>query len=427
MYRFATRLNSVRPARCTVRRYSDEAEAPEPLGITEENVLTVKRRARKPKAPKVQAEVAPPVQPSGHKLFTPLSATTSETVRLSLLHELGSSEPQFEELVQDVNKKILSVGNFGEEFDVVVLGGSELMGVEAVLSQTVPVGGKVLVITNGKSGNTLKNVAQFYAEVVELSFAEDEQVDIEKVKNVLQSTPGITNIAMVHCEASTGVVLPWKELVEVVNQIPSETRPTLFADVSNTFGAADLSWANDVDYLFVAPNRSLQGVAGFGSIIFKKSAITKAQSYPKRSLSLDFISQWQSQKETGKVPLTPATHALVALHRALVEHEEEGSWQAREQRYKETSQKLVNGMTELGFETVLPKSLQSHFSTYFKQPTHPQFNWEDFASDLRFHRCVVYSGEQPKTFGVSTVGNIFPADVTRFLSAVQLTKEEMKF
>lgn len=39
---------------------------PPPLSITEENVLTVKRRTRKPKAPKVQVEAAPVVQPSGN-------------------------------------------------------------------------------------------------------------------------------------------------------------------------------------------------------------------------------------------------------------------------------------------------------------------------------------------------------------------------
>lgn len=109
-----------------------------------------------------------------------------------------------------------------------VIQGGELMGIEAVLSQTVPVGGKVLVISNGTDGERIKNLAKvfdsvaiylqdkFYSEVVELSFAENEQVDIEKVRATLQNTSGITNVAMVHCETSSGVVLPWKELVDVV-------------------------------------------------------------------------------------------------------------------------------------------------------------------------------------------------------------------
>lgn len=82
-------------------------------------------------------------------------------------------------------------------------------------------------------------------------------------------------------------------------------------------------------------------------------------------------------------------------------------------------------MTELGFE--FASRAKGHFFTYFKHPAHPSFNWEDFAADLRFHGFVVYLGTKPKTFGVSTVGHLFAADVSRFLSAVKLTKEEMKF
>lgn len=84
-------------------------------------------------------------------------------------------------------------------------------------------------------------------------------------------------------------------------------------------------------------------------------------------------------------------------------------------------------MTELGFETVLPTALRSHFFTYFKYPTHPKFNWDDFSADLRFHGFSVSLGHKPNTFGVSTVGHLFSADVARFLSAVKLTKEEMQF
>lgn len=79
----------------------------------------------------------------------------------------------------------------------------------------------------------------------------------------------------------------------------------------------------------------------------------------------------------------------------------------------------------MGFETA--SSVQSYFFTYFKLPTHPKFNWEDFAADLRFHGFVVYRGNSPNTFGVSTIGHLFTSDVARLLSAIKLTKEEMKF
>lgn len=71
-----------------------------------------------------------------------------------------------------------------------------------------------------------------------------------------------------------------------VNSLPGDKKPVVFADVSNTFGAADLSWAKNVQFLYVAPHKALQGVPGFGLVVFQKDAAKAASSYPKKSFSL---------------------------------------------------------------------------------------------------------------------------------------------
>jgi hypothetical protein len=70
MYRFVVRQSCVQSPKLSIaRRYCNTTSEPAteevPLGVTEENELTVKRRTRKPRAPKVPVVVAPPVQPSG--------------------------------------------------------------------------------------------------------------------------------------------------------------------------------------------------------------------------------------------------------------------------------------------------------------------------------------------------------------------------
>lgn len=60
------------------------------------------------------------------------------------------------------------------------------------------------------------DLVQYHAEVVELSFAETEPVILNKVREALQNTPGITNVAFVHCDTSSGNVAPAKEIIEIV-------------------------------------------------------------------------------------------------------------------------------------------------------------------------------------------------------------------
>jgi 2-aminoethylphosphonate-pyruvate transaminase len=141
---------------------------------------------------------------------------------------------------------VLAVVGFGEEFAVVATQGTELAGLESVLSQTVPPEGKVLVVTSGSDGNRIRDIAkvsfdlvffnlsQYYGEVVEVSFADNEPVSVDKIRSALSSNPGITNVAMVHCETSTGAVLPWKELADLVRIKLAVTPPlTLVGQISS--------------------------------------------------------------------------------------------------------------------------------------------------------------------------------------------------
>eukprot|EP01126_Amoeba_proteus_P052912 TRINITY_DN6429_c0_g1_i6.p1 TRINITY_DN6429_c0_g1~~TRINITY_DN6429_c0_g1_i6.p1 ORF type:complete len:433 (+),score=85.99 TRINITY_DN6429_c0_g1_i6:69-1367(+) len=429
------RLSGLKLNRGTQFRFSTVPEPAHPeVSVSDEtNPLAKKRRSStttrrsRDQAPVNEIVVVPP---TGRKLFTTGTQTTSPTVRFSMLKEYGSREPEFINLVKSIKEQVLQLGGFGEEFDLVVMQGSELYSVEAVISQTTPPEGKILVISNGTDGRKLSSISQCYAkEVVDMSFGLDEQVDVEKVVQVLKTTTGISSIVMAHCETSTGMLLPWEELVASINTLPKGIRPTLIADASSTFGATDVSWGKDVDYFITSPNKCLQGIPGFGFIIFKKESALAAQNIPKRTLSLDFISQSISMNQTGQFRFTPPTHALVGTARALLELEKEGGWQARQKRFQETKELLVTGLKSLGFSTFLPDASQNHLYTSFTFPP-PPFNWDKFFFEILARDVVLYPSNHPErgdVFMVSSMGHFSPEDVEKFLSAVSEVKRKLKF
>eukprot|EP01126_Amoeba_proteus_P005058 TRINITY_DN1166_c0_g1_i1.p1 TRINITY_DN1166_c0_g1~~TRINITY_DN1166_c0_g1_i1.p1 ORF type:complete len:285 (-),score=62.85 TRINITY_DN1166_c0_g1_i1:918-1772(-) len=229
--------------------------------------------------------------PTGKKLFTPGPLTTSSSVRQAMMREMGPRETEFKVLVKEIREKVLKVGDFGEEYDCVLMEGCGTMSIESVMMNTIPSGGKLLLVSNGTYGDRLREIAELHSiPVVNLAFGVTEGVNVEMVKTKLEEEEGITHLAMVHCETSTGMLLPWKEVVEVVEQMEEKKRPVMIADAMSSYGCTDMSWAKSVDFLITSPNKCLQGVPGFGVIIFKKTSAERCRAFPKKSWALGRFS-----------------------------------------------------------------------------------------------------------------------------------------
>jgi 2-aminoethylphosphonate-pyruvate transaminase len=110
-----------------------------------------------------------------------------------------------------------------------------------------------------------------------------------------------------------------------------------------------------------------------------------------------------------------------AFHQALLELEEEGGVAARHARYTENHRILVDGMTALGFQCVLPPELQSPIITGFRNPAHSAFSFPKFYALLKARGFVIYPGKVTgiDSFRIGTIGHVFPADFTRLLAAIE--------
>lgn len=93
---------------------------------------------------------------------------------------------------------------------------------------------------------------------------------------------------------------------------------------------------------------------------------------------------------------------------------------ARYQRYRDNQRKLVAGMRELGFTTLLDDALHSPIITAFYSPENPQYRFNDFYQRLKAQGFVIYPGKvsQSDCFRIGNIGEVYDADITALLAAI---------
>jgi 2-aminoethylphosphonate-pyruvate transaminase len=359
-------------------------------------------------------------------LFTPGPLTTSQTVKQAMLRDLGSRDYEFIETVRDIRRRLLELAGVQKgDYEAILMQGSGTFGLEAVVSSTVPPGGRLLVIVNGAYGWRIAQIASLLKiNIATLTGPENRKPDLHALEQILQNQPEISNVAVIHCETTTGILNPVAEIGEVVRRYAK----TYFVDGMSSFGAVPLNLGeHGIDYLVSSANKCIEGVPGFSFIIARREALLATDGYA-RSLSFDLLAQWKGLEKDGQFRFTPPTHTLLAFHQALLELEAEGGVAGRAKRYRENYQALVEGMRRMGFEEYLEPEDQGTIITSFRYPKHPNFNFEEFYQRLNEKSYVIYPGKvsDADCFRIGSIGRIFPWDMRDLLRAIQQTLVEMK-
>ncbi len=358
-------------------------------------------------------------------LFTPGPLTTSQTVKQAMLRDLGSRDIEFIGLVKDIRHKLIELGQASlDEYTTVLMQGSGTFGLEAVVSSTVPTDGKLLVIINGAYGKRLAKIASVLKiQTLTLEYSENTTPDLDEIENILNVDTKITNVAVVHCETTTGIVNPIKEIGRIV----AKSGAKYFVDAMSSFGAVPIDLVEcGIDYLVSSANKCIEGVPGFSFVLCKLNSLNETAGYA-RSVSFDLLDQYQSFEKNGQFRFTPPTHALAAFRQALVELEAEGGVPGRAERYLKNHETLVAGMRQLGFKEYLEPENQGYIITSFLYPDDSSFSFEKFYESLNQKDYVIYPGKvsDASCFRIGNIGRIFEADVKALLAAIAETIDEM--
>ena len=359
-------------------------------------------------------------------LFTPGPLNTSDQVKRAMLRDVGSRDREFLELVRNIRGELLDLGGVSQSagYEAILLQGSGTYAVEAVISSVVPESGKVLFLVNGAYGERMAQIAARHKIVQELMrWPENQPVNADAALQKTREDPAITHVAMVHCETSSGVLNPIRQLGTELQQLGR----AFIVDAMSSFGALPIHLANDaIDFLVSSANKCIQGAPGVAFVLARTKRLKECESRA-RTLSLDLFEQWRGLETNGQFRFTPPTHALLAFAEALRELREEGGVAGRGQRYAANHNLLVAGMKRMGFVPFLEPPHQSIIITAFHYPEHAKFDFNDFYERLSKEGMIIYPGKLTETlcFRLGNIGHLFEKDIQALLAAVERVLKEM--
>jgi len=355
-------------------------------------------------------------------LLTPGPLTTSDTVKTAMLKDWCTWDDDYNNIVQDVRRKLVDLATKENGFTSVLMQGSGTASVESVIGSVIPESGKLAVLTNGVYGNRIVEIAEYLnIPVVAIDSGETGSSNVEKLDEILASDSAITHVAVVHCETTTGMLNP----IDEVSKVVTSHGKVFIVDAMSSFAGVEMDIAAlNIDFLISSANKCIQGVPGFGFVIARTECMEQIKGIA-RSLSLDLYAQWKCMEDNnGKWRFTSPTHVVRAFYQALLELEAEGGIAQRAARYSNSQRTLVKGMRILGFDTLLQDSDHSPIITSFYSPTDAGYSFKEFYYKLKSRGFVIYPGKVSNAdcFRIGNIGDVQPEDMTRL---VQVISESM--
>ena len=350
-------------------------------------------------------------------LLTPGPLTTSESVKAAMMKDWGSWDQDFNTKTAEICQQLLRCANASEHHECVPMQGSGTFAVEAALGSLIEPTSTTLVLVNGAYGKRLVSLlTRMGRDCDVLAWGDAEAPCAKAVADRLAARPEIGHVAMIHCETSSGMLNPVAAIAEVVAAHGRE----LILDSMSGFGALEID-AQRTPFLALisSANKCFEGVPGFGFVIARRDALQAAQGR-SHSLSLDLHDQWQYLKRTGQWRYTPPTHVVAAFHQALKEHAEEGGVAGRHARYHANMQRLVAGMRQRGFTTLLDDAWLSPIITTFLSPAHSDFDFSRFYAELKARGFIIYPGKltDVESFRIGSIGQLDVRVMDQLLAAV---------
>ena len=357
-------------------------------------------------------------------LLTPGPLTTSLKTRQALLKDHGSWDDDFNDITRSNSQKILRMCGGEKEFTCIPMQGSGTFSVEAAIASCIPEASRTLILINGAYGKRIETIFRYLKRpYITLDKGDYLPPRATEVEQILQNHTDITDVMMVHCETSSGILNPVKE----IGIVAKKHHKTFHIDAMSSFGGIPLA-TDDIpfDVCISSANKCIEGVPGFGFVIVRTGLIEGCKNRA-HSLSLDLYDQWQGFQKTNKWRFTPPTHVVAAFAEALNQHDAEGGVVGRYERYCLNQKTLVAGMRKLGFKTLLEDEWLSPIITTFMSPGDQAFEFSRFYKLMKNRGFIIYPGKLTvaESFRMGTIGQLFPKTMEQAVEAVAFALDEM--
>lgn len=365
-----------------------------------------------------------PRDPADPLLLTPGPVSTSQSVKAAMMRDRASGGEEFHADLMHARAYMVGLVHGEGAYTAIPLPGSATYANEGVIAQLVPPGGKLLIHTNGVYGDRLIEIAEHlgtsYSVIRTAPFTPPTSVQFEAA---IDADPAITHVMMVHCETSTGVL----NALDTVAAVCRRHTKGLFVDAVASFGAMEIDARKlGLQAITVSSNKCMQGVPGLGWAIVQNTALENARGHGS-SLALDLWDQNQHMDRTTAFRFTPPTQVVAAFAQACREHAREGGTAARLARYQRNWRRLVDGMRQMGFTTVVPDEFASPIVATFHNPDHPAFSFQTLFEGMKQRGFIIFPGRLAlaDTFRIGCMGDVTAADMSEAMEAIADTLKEM--
>ena len=359
-----------------------------------------------------------------YKLLTPGPLTTTATVKREMMFDHCTWDDDYKKITQEIRRGLLKLAHVSEEeYTVVLMQGSGTFGVESVLTSVIGSGDKVLICTNGAYGERMADITE-HAGIAYQVYSEhyNKVPDAQHIAQLLEEDPGITHVAMVHSETTSGILND----IQAVGKAVKVKGRVFIVDAMSSFGGVDIpvkDWG--IDFIISSANKCIQGVPGFSFIIARKDLLIESAG-KARSLSLDLYDQWKTMEVDGKWRFTSPTHVVLAFARAMKELEEEGGISARGRRYAGNNRLLIEKMGEMGIYLYIDSEHQGPIITTFFYPEKCCFTFSQMYEYIKERGYAIYPGKvtEAETFRIGNIGEIYREDIENVCAIIKEFLEE---
>jgi pyridoxamine--pyruvate transaminase len=260
---------------------------------------------------------------------------------------LYHNDPAFKEIFARTCGMLQAV--YRTSYDVVILQGEAIAGLEAVAASMIAPGDKVLNLVSGIFGKWFEFFIEKQGGVtIELAVPYNQAIKPRDVRRMLEKHRDIKYLSVVHSETPSGTVNP----IGKIGQIAREFGVLTLVDTVSGLGSEQLcldEWG--IDVAVSAPQKCLGGTPGL-SLIAVSPAAWKAMEerpYPLRGSFLSLLDWRDSWIEKQRFPYTPSISEIYALESVLVQTLEIGIGKFVD-RHRQIAKACREGVKALGLE-----------------------------------------------------------------------------
>lgn len=329
-------------------------------------------------------------------LLTPGPLTTAARVKHRMLHDIGSRDAAFSTVLKRLEQNILTLVNgTTTTHQCVPIPGSGTYAVESMISL---VSGPILLCINGAYGERMLQMCRIH-EVQHYVYKLNSTCAFspQSVSDELSKYKDVQNVAIVHCETTTGVLNPLFDIIPAIRKVRPECR--VFVDAMSSIATVPFD-IKCIDAVAFSSNKGIEGPPGLAILVASNTLLKTMQDVPSKTLSLDACRHFNHLSSTGQCQFTPPTHVILGLDEALVMLFDEGA-ETRRLRFSNNCSILRSELLSIGFESVVPCDVQAPVIVTFPLLHH---KFADISQSLKEYGYAIYEGKMKNTFRVGCMG-----------------------